>query len=361
MNECSWKNRSEDARRMTIAGNGNISRRKLIKLSFLGGLSLAPWLYTGVPVRSLKENMDKTGWTKPAEILAGLDIGSEYFRLVVAESFADGFYRVLAAVQVPSEGIRVGSIDDSSMIRSKLRSLFDYAEAIAGVYLRNVYLSTNVDNTQGINVDAQNSFSSFCQRDHLIIHRLPQRGSCWSKSKMSSQSNISHVIVFSKFQAEILKDLIRRVREVCVDVNDIYFTPLASALALCDFPYDSIFVHLGARSTGYVVYQGNLLSCSGCIPVGGDHITDQLAIEMNISRELASQLKCMIQQERVEKFASEQLHAFNTIVQRSLQHLIAALRSRMIENGVDFSSINGSIYLTGGAARFSGIHQHFMD
>jgi cell division protein FtsA len=77
-------------------------------------------------------------------------------------------------------------------------------------------------------------------------------------------------------------------------VETIAFTGLASALALLNHEQKelgALVVDMGAGSTEYVLYANGIVKHSGVLAVGGDHITNDLAIGLKLPLSRAEQLK----------------------------------------------------------------------
>jgi cell division protein FtsA len=66
-----------------------------------------------------------------------------------------------------------------------------------------------------------------------------------------------------------------------LEVDDIVFTGLASSLALLSNEQKelgSVVVDMGGGTTEYVVYANGIIKHTGVIAVGGDHVSNDLAL-----------------------------------------------------------------------------------
>jgi cell division protein FtsA len=75
-------------------------------------------------------------------------------------------------------------------------------------------------------------------------------------------------------------------RSVPVDVQDVAFSGLCAALAVLS-PEDKergvLVMDMGGGTTNYVVYAESTIAAAGCLAVGGDHVTNDLARGLRIS------------------------------------------------------------------------------
>ena len=91
-----------------------------------------------------------------------------------------------------------------------------------------------------------------------------------------------------------IKSLTRALDQAGIRIQDIVFSPLATAKILLSKRQTDIgvlLVDIGASTTTYAAYEeGDLLMC-GVIPIGSTHITNDLAIGLRTNIEIADTIK----------------------------------------------------------------------
>jgi cell division protein FtsA len=91
-----------------------------------------------------------------------------------------------------------------------------------------------------------------------------------------------------------LTNAIRAVSSVPVDVHDVAFSGLCSALAVLTPEQKrsgAVVIDLGAGTTDYVAYADGMLMAAGAFGVGGEHVTNDIALGFNIPISQAERCK----------------------------------------------------------------------
>jgi cell division protein FtsA len=91
-----------------------------------------------------------------------------------------------------------------------------------------------------------------------------------------------------------LKNSIAVVKGLQLEVDEIVFNGLASALALLSNEQKelgSLVIDMGAGTTEYAVYSEGIIKHTGVLAVGGDHVSNDLAYGLKIPMSRAEQLK----------------------------------------------------------------------
>src|SRR5439155_11252227 len=91
-----------------------------------------------------------------------------------------------------------------------------------------------------------------------------------------------------------LQNAIRTVKGLQLEVDDIVFNGLASALALLSNEQKelgSLVIDIGGGTTEYAVYSEGIIKHTGVLAVGGDHLSNDLAYGLKVPLSRAEQLK----------------------------------------------------------------------
>ncbi len=250
----------------------------------------------------------------------GIDIGSSAVRVIVAQKESDSEdIKILGVGVVPMRGMQRGVITDVDEAVLALGEARDMAERVSGVMVEKAYISINGShltshNLRGIIavsradgeitpedvdrvINAAQAISMPQNRE--ILHVLPQNYIVDGQEHISDPVGMTgvrleveaHVVEGS---APFIKNLTKVVNQAGVHIEDFVFAPLSSALAVLDKRQKElgvVLVDLGAGTTSMVVYEENVLLHTSVMPVGASHITNDIAIGLRTSIDIAEAIK----------------------------------------------------------------------
>ena len=91
-----------------------------------------------------------------------------------------------------------------------------------------------------------------------------------------------------------IQNSIKLVREMPLELDDIVFSPIATAQMALEREQrerGALIIDIGGGTTDYALYLGGVITASGCIPVGGDHVTNDIHLVTGLPFSKAEQLK----------------------------------------------------------------------
>jgi cell division protein FtsA len=254
-----------------------------------------------------------------SSIIVGLEIGTHKICVVAGEITAANTLNIIGLGQALSRGVRKGEIADASLASEDVRNAVVEAEQMANVEIRSVYLGVTGHHVRGFNnhgvhpvVSADREITSEdvqdviknakainLPADNTVIHAIRQH------FQVDSQAGIQNPVGMYGAKVEVdvhvvhgqvnrLKNSIAVVRGLQLEVDEIVFTGLASALALLSNEQKelgSLVIDLGAGATNYVVSHDGIIKHTGVLAVGGDHISNDLAYGLKVPLSRAEQLK----------------------------------------------------------------------
>lgn len=250
----------------------------------------------------------------------GIDIGSSAVRVIVAQKESDSEdIKILGVGVVPMRGMQRGVITDVDEAVLALGEARDMAERVSGVMVEKAYISINgahltSHNLRGIIavsradgeitpedvdrvINAAQAISMPQNRE--ILHVLPQNYIVDGQEHITDPVGMTgvrleveaHVVEGS---APFIKNLTKVVNQAGVHIEDFVFAPFASALSVLDKRQKElgvVLVDLGAGTTSMVVYEENVLLHTSVMPVGASHITNDIAIGLRTSIDIAEAIK----------------------------------------------------------------------
>src|SRR5215475_145744 len=255
----------------------------------------------------------------PSSIIVGLEIGTSKVCAVVGDLNAENALNVVGLGQARSRGVRKGEIADAPMVEEDVRQAIVEAEQMADVEICSVYLGVTGGHLRGFNnrgvhpvVSADREISEEDVQDVIknaktinlpaqnhVIHAIRQH------FLVDGQDGITNPVGMLGARVEVdvhvvhgnlnrLQNAIRTVKGLQLEVDDIVFNGLASALALLTSEQKelgSVVIDIGGGTTEYVVYANGIIKHTGVLAVGGDHISNDLAYGLKVPLSRAEQLK----------------------------------------------------------------------
>ena len=255
----------------------------------------------------------------PASVIVGLEIGTSKVCAVVSEVNAEGVLNIIGVGQAKSRGVRKGEIVDPVLAEEDVRNAIVEAEQMADVEIRSVYLGVTGNHIRGFNNQGthpvvsndreisdddvedviKNAKAINLPPQNTVVHTIRQH------FHVDGQGGIVNPVGMfgSRIEVDVhvihgihtrLQNPIRTVKGLQLEVEQIAFNGLASAMAALNNDQKelgALVIDLGAGTTEYVVYANGIVKHSGVLAVGGDHLSNDLAIGLKSSLCRAEQLK----------------------------------------------------------------------
>lgn len=336
------------------------------------------------------------------EIITGLDVGSTTIRIVVGQKVAnekgEEKLHIIGVAEAPSEGISKGvivSIDDAV---SSISACLEKAERMAGIPIEHVFVSISgahiisqaskgviaVSRANGeINEDDVERVIEAAQAvatppNYEILHVIPR------SFTVDNQTGIKDPIGMTGVRLEVeaqiiqglssqIKNLTKAIYRTGVDIDDLVLAILASAESVINKRQKDLgvaLINIGGATTSLVVFEEGDVLHAAILPIGGGHITSDIAIGLRTSIDVAEKVKveygCAvpgnINKKEEINLAEFGLGEDSTVSRKHIAEIIEA-RLEEIFDMVDreLKKINRSgllpagIVLTGGASRLEGI------
>jgi len=337
---------------------------------------------------------------KRQDIITGLDIGTSQIRIVVGQREADGGVRIIGVGEAASTGLSKGNITDIEEVVTSISEALEKAERMSGQTIERAVVGISgthvkVIQSQGVvavsrangQVDPSDIDRALeaaqavaTPPNYEILHVLPL------SYTLDNQKNIKDPVGMSGVRLEAhtqiimglssqVKNCSKCVYRTGVDVEGFVFSILATASAVLDKRQKDIgvaVVNIGAATTSVVVYEAGDVLFATVLPVGADHITQDLAIGLRTSLEVAEQVKLEVACQDIGKISKRdeldlsryaQTEKPRTMV--STKHVAEIINARVEElfdlidkelRSIDRSaSLPAGIVLTGGGAKMAGL------
>jgi len=252
-------------------------------------------------------------------LVVGLEIGTSKVCAMVGEVNADGVLTIIGIGQCPSRGVRKGEIVEAQLVEEDVRQALAEAEHSADVEIRSVYLGVSGGHVQGfnnrgvqpivsrdreitsddVNDVIRNAKAINIPADHYVVHAIRQHFSVEDQDEirdplgmLGNRLEVEMHVVHGRTNR--LQNAIRLVKGMHLEVEDVVFNGLASSLAVLTAEQKelgSLVIDLGAGVTEYVLYSRGVVKHTGVIAVGGDHVSQDIALGLKIPQGRAEKLK----------------------------------------------------------------------
>jgi cell division protein FtsA len=332
------------------------------------------------------------------EIFVGLEIGTTKVCAVVAEGRRDGSTQILGVGQAPSRGVRKGEIVDLSAAQKSAIEAINDAEERTDVVINEVYVAVTGDHIESFNnrgsVDVPPERDEITDEDVRRVQAQAQEVSIPTRNSFL-HTLIQHYHVDGKdsvldplgmpgrtLEADYhvvhgvrtrIQNTIRCVKEIPLKVLEVVFSPVASAQAVLTTNQKNLgalLIDIGGGTCSYVLYLDGVIKQSGCLPIGGDHISNDISLGLRIPLSAAERLKVeegsavlgnslegemvFVKDETGLSGREVDREMLNTIIHLRATETFEILRKRLDrENALHY--VGAGICLTGGTSLLNGL------
>ncbi|QTN33524.1 cell division protein FtsA [Akkermansiaceae bacterium] len=337
------------------------------------------------------------------KIHVGLEIGTSKTCIVVGEVKPDSAVKILGIGVTKSAGVRKGELSDFPQARACLKDALAKAEDASDVEIGSVFLSVTGSHLQGVNNSGafrlpegqQNVLEEHLEeacsiardvhypQDHVCLHTIIRQYRVDGLEQMASPIGLFAKTVEADYHivhgiGNRIQNSIKLVRECPLEVDDIVFAPIATAQMALDREQrqrGALLIDIGGGTTDYALYLDGCIAASGCIPVGGDHVTNDIHLVTGLPFSKAEKLKCAEGNASsdpslsvgVAKLADESGFAdvevkrsiLNEVIRQRLEETLRLVRARLPKGAVE--SLGAGVFLTGGTSLMNGFSELAFD
>ncbi len=251
-------------------------------------------------------------------LIVGLDIGTTKICALAAEMDGQSPLKIVGFGQAPSAGIKKGVVVDIEKTVRSIQQAVRECELMCGVQVKEVLAGIAGHHIQGINshgmVTVHNNRSVSEQdiqrvidaaqainipNDREILHILPQDFIVDNQDGVQNPHDMSgirlevdvHIVTCSATSAQ---NIIKCCNLAGLDVTNIVLEPLASAQAVLsedEKELGVVLVDIGGGTGDIAIYSGGSIVHTSVLAVGGNHLTNDIAIGLSTPLGEAEALK----------------------------------------------------------------------
>ena len=327
-------------------------------------------------------------------IISAIDVGSSKVCTLIAEVSDNGQMRIAGVGTVPSKGMHKGMVANIDEAKETIRDSVKRAEQSSGYRIESAYIGVTGRHISGHNNKGtvavtrndrlvrpddlrrvlQVAQSLKVSSDQKVLHLIPRHYA------VDGQDGVQNPVGMHGFQLDAetyvitaavssVQDLVKCVRGVGVDIEDLVFEALASSEAVLtedDKQVGTIMADIGSGTTNISVFKDGSISHTAVIPAAGYQVTKDIAIGLGLPFEVAEEMK--------KKYGTalpvyEGKADSDSIAENghniSYQGLCDIIRARMEEllrliimelpQGEQAALVPGGLVLTGGSSNLAGI------
>lgn len=255
-----------------------------------------------------------------SRIVASLDIGNSKIRTVVGMKDDESpVINVIGVGLAPSTGLRKGAVIDVEETINSISASLEDAERMAGEPINHVFLGIGGNNIESISskgvIAISNGENEIGEDDVDRVLEAAQAVTIPSNRRIlriipktftvDEQKGIKYPVGMTGIRMEvethiitgfepIIKNLEKCVLQSGVDIDDIIPNCLAPAEAVLSKRQKElgvVVVDIGCGGTSVTVFEDGAMLYTSMVPVGGENVTNDVAIGLRTSIDTAEKIK----------------------------------------------------------------------
>jgi cell division protein FtsA len=331
-------------------------------------------------------------------VLTGIDVGTNKISVLIAELAAEGGITVLGYGVKPCTGVRRGVVANIDVTVEALHAASSEAEKLAGVPIGPAVVNVSGVHIRGLNshgvvpvhggevgprdiqrvIDAARAVA--IPADRQVLHILPQHFA------VDEQADVRDPVGMAGVRLEAIIHIITAAQSCTQNLNkcceragltaiDRVFGPLASASAAL-FPEERelgvALIEIGGGSTGIVIFHNSAVMHTAVLPVGGGHLTNDLAeglrtpvmeaerlkINYGVATNSAIRRNQVVEITGVAGREARQIERrfLGEILEPRMEEIFALAQQELLRSGVS-EHLGSGVVLVGGTALLEGAQE----
>ncbi len=331
-------------------------------------------------------------------IIVGLDIGTTKICTVIGEVAKDGVLDIIGEGTVPSDGLRKGVVVNLEKTIVAVRQSVGDAQRMAGVDVKSAWVGVAGSHLKALTSHGmaairrgqevtrsdiertiENARAVPLEQNMEVLHVIPQEYVVDGNDGIKDPEGMSgvrlevdvHIVAGAQGP---LQNLRRCAVDAGVAVDGLVVQSLASGLAVLnpgEQELTTVLIDIGGGTTDIGVFRRGTLAHSAVIPVGGDHITQDISQLLRIQSDEAERVKRrygVALPELADRDVELEVANPNYTASISTFELAQVIKPRVVEI-LDLVKRNieqkmgalellaGNVVITGGASLMPGIDQ----
>jgi cell division protein FtsA len=338
--------------------------------------------------------------------IVGIDVGTTKICTMVAEVRSDNRINMLGVGVTPSKGLDKGIVVNIDDAVTAIATSVEKAERLSGYRIGSAYVGIAGKHVQSLNsrgvvaisrpdheitstdvaraVESAQAVAIPTQRE--IIHLIPRA------YIVDGHENIRDPVGMSGYRLEVethivtgevlaIQNLIKSVERTGVAIDDLVLQPLASAEAVLtpeDKEQGVVLVDIGGGTTDVAIFVQGGIWHSVVLPVGGNHLTNDIVYVLHVPHNSAEYLKIKygsaiaeapgegeedtIETDTFTPGSQQQISRYylNQIIQARAEQIVDLIGNEIRRSGYD-GLLPAGIVLTGGTSQLANLDKLVQD
>jgi len=326
--------------------------------------------------------------------LTSIDVGTTKICTTMADVNDGGSVRVTGVGIAPSRGLHKGLVVNINEAKESIRDSIRKAEQASGSKVESAYIGVTGRHVSSVNnrgVVAINRSDRLVRRDDLkrvlqcarsikvptdrkLLHVIPRGYS------VDGQVGVKNPVGMHGFRLDVethiitaavtsVQNLIKCIRGVGVDIDDLVLEPLASSEAVLtedEKQIGTILADIGGGTTDIAVFKDGSIWHTAILPVAGYQLTRDIAIGLGLPFDVAEEMKkrygsvMPVYESKIETTSpiSEDGHGVSyqdlcDILRARVEEILRLILLEMPRSEYE-AFVPGGLVLTGGSANIAG-------
>lgn len=259
------------------------------------------------------------------KIICGVDVGSSKIATLIASVDENGKINLIGVSSTVSRGVKKTQVVDIEEAVGAITESVEAAERMAGYSISQAFVSLGGPQIESVNQHAVVAVSepegeikeSDIQRvndaaraiplpsSREILHVIPRTFTVDGQEGIKDPIGMTgvrletetHIITGSTTS---MRNLVKCISQVGIDVNELVFSGIASAIAVVtdtEKELGVVVVDIGGETTDVVIFIDGSVAYSSVVPIGARHITSDMAVGLRVSLESAEKIKLSLSKE----------------------------------------------------------------
>ncbi|ADG93586.1 cell division protein FtsA [Arcobacter nitrofigilis DSM 7299] len=336
--------------------------------------------------------------------LLAIDIGSTDVTAIIAKNDLDYKINILGTGIEASDGINKGLITNIELAsksiqnavlkarRSTSEPIESTVVAISGSYTKGIRSMGSVNVPNGIITEHEINqvmqmalYNATIVPEYEVVHVIPIFFKVDDSADVDNPLNmngarleVSVYIVTAKRTA--LTNLKSAFKESNIEITNFVLNGYATAISVLDEQqnkFGSLVINMGSTTTEFVCYKGGSILYTDFIPVGSNHITNDLSVMLHTPHNAAELIKIKygsllsnnneddhlaIKKIKIPRIGDEQvteeisLVDIRNIIHARVEETLILVKQKLSRSGIA-DNLDAGIVITGGMSKLKGIRE----
>lgn len=253
------------------------------------------------------------------KVICGIDVGSSKIATLIASVDESGKINLIGVSSTVSKGVKKTQVVDIDEAVGAITESVEAAERMAGYSISQTFVSLGGPQIESVNQhavvavsepegeikesdvrrvnDAARAMPLATSRE--ILHVIPRTFTVDGQEGIKDPIGMTgvrletetHIITGSTTS---MRNLVKCISQVGIDVTELVFSGIASALSVLtdtEKELGVVLVDIGGETTDVVIFIDGSVAYSSVIPIGARHITSDMAVGLRVSLESAEKIK----------------------------------------------------------------------